>query len=105
LASFVLLLSASPLWAVNHVTPGSYPNHKKDMIHVPTAAQIQHFGSLRGALVGTATGTINVAVIVVQFPNSSCGGCTSGFHSIQNMPTIYSNFTQMSTYYNEVSYG
>jgi len=103
--TFCILNSAlsSPAWAVRHIHD-AYPHPPKDGIHSPNAAAMRTFGSLHAAIAGGATGTKKVAVIIVQFPASSCGGCTSGNSSIQSLSNIDNYFTQMANYYNEASY-
>jgi M6 family metalloprotease-like protein len=106
--SVVLVAANSPLgWAVQHVKPGAYPHPFQDMIHHPSAAQMRAAGTLQAALKSGSTGPKTVAVIVVQFPSSSCGGCTSGSNSITSpsgLANINSYFTKMASYYDEVSY-
>jgi M6 family metalloprotease-like protein len=100
-----LLLLCPSSWAVKHIKPGAYPNAKRDMIHHPSRAHMAKFGSLHSAIIGTSTGAKKVAVILVQFQASTCGGCRSGNDSITNLAVINTYFTQMAAYFNEVSYG
>jgi M6 family metalloprotease-like protein len=77
------------------------------MIHHPNAKQMRKFGSMRAAIIGSALGTKNVAVILVDFPASACAGCTSGSNTIAVgfLPTIQTYFNNMRTYFQEASYG
>ncbi len=101
----LVLVVAQPGWAVMHINPKAYPNAFRDQIHHPSAAQVHAMGSIQAALKANATGTKNVAVIVVQFPPSSCGGCTSGSNSIVSLGAVDTRFTNMKSYYSEVSFG
>jgi M6 family metalloprotease-like protein len=75
------------------------------MIHHPSAAQMHAAGgNVMAALASGSTGPKNVAVIVVQFPASACGGCTSGSNSIVSLSAVDTRFTKMMQYYSEVSY-
>jgi M6 family metalloprotease-like protein len=97
-----LILPIQSAFAVPHIKPGAYPNRKKDMIHRPTQAQMKRFGSPRNAIIGGASGSKNVAVIITRFPASSN---ISGSNLILNAINIDSYFTAFSNYYNEVSNG
>ena len=101
----VFELATGPSWGVAHLKPGAYPHAFQDQIHHPSAARIKKYGSLRAASLANVTGPLAVAVILVQFPASSCGGCTSGSNSIVSLANVDTRFTQMAAYYNEVSYG
>jgi len=100
---FSLSLSLSPAWAVSHVVPGTYPNHKQDMIHHPSDVQMRKFGSMHAAIIGGSTGSHNVAVIIVQFPAGNAS-LRSGSNSIVSLANIDTYFANMKSYYNEVSY-
>lgn len=102
LAIFILSFS-KVAWAVKHINPDAYPNAVKDQIHRPSSAQIRAFGSIREAIIGSATGDKKVAVILVQF-NGASGSLTSGNQNIQSPATIDQYFMQMSTYFREVSF-
>src|SRR5438105_1677794 len=90
-----LMLFTSPVHAVGHIRPGVYPNAKQDMVHQASRAQIGKFGSPRAAIIGTASGTKNVAVICVQFPvgNSSLISGSRSFTSGLTNGTVDSYFT------------
>src|ERR1700730_8805212 len=102
---FLISALAQPSWAVMHIDPKAYPHAFRDQIHHPSAAKVHALGSLQAAVKAGAVGTKNVAVIAVQFPSSSCGGCTSGSNSIVSLAGVDTRFTNMKNYYSEVSYG
>jgi M6 family metalloprotease-like protein len=104
LAMIVTLVAAQTSWAVPPLNPKDYPHPPKDHIHYPSFAKIRALGSVKAATIATATGTKNVAVIIVQFP-AGCPHCTFGQHTIQSLANIDNYFTEMAGYYNEVSYG
>ncbi len=103
LLMILVLLAATPGWAVGPLNPKDYPHPPKDQIHHPSAAQIRAAGSLKAAMVSSSAGPKNIAVIIVQFP-AGCASCTSGSRSIQNLGTIDGYFNNMASYYDEVSY-
>src|SRR4051812_7900985 len=105
LAGLLVCSLLSPAEAVRHINPTAYPNAKRDMIHRPEASQMKKFGSMRAAIIGTSSGAKKVAVLIVQFQPSACGGCTSGNHLIQSLANIDTYMARMQTYFNEVSYG
>jgi M6 family metalloprotease-like protein len=94
---------APPSWAVGHIKPGAYPHAFQDKIHHPSTAQMNKFGSMHAAIIGSSSGTKKVAVIIVQFPAGQAG-LTSGSRSIVSMANVGSYFTKMAAYYDEVSY-
>lgn len=99
-----MLLLAQPLWAVLHINPERYPKAHKDKVRVYTKSQIQKAGSLRAAVINGATGTRNVAVVIVEFVAGNAS-LISGARTIQSLANINSYFVQMKGYYTEVSYG
>src|SRR5688572_11 len=103
----VLTSSIQPVGAVRHVVPGAYPNAKQDEIGRPSAARIHAARSMRAAILGGASGIKAVAVILVQFPASSCAGCTSGTNTLTagDLLAIDGYFTDLAAYYTEVSNG
>jgi len=103
LAVVFSLMSAPNGWTVGHYPPGVYPHPRQDQIHQPSAEEIRaHGGSLKAAIIGSASGPKTVAVIIVQFPSAS-SVWTSGNSSIVSLPTIDSYFIKMNSYYQEVS--
>ena len=103
-----VLLSLTPsAEAVKHIKPGAYPKAKQDKIGRPPAARVRSMGSVRAAIIGGATGPKNVAVLLAQFPASSCGDCTSGTTTLTagDLAAIDTYFTAMHDYYFEASYG
>lgn len=101
----VIFFVAQPGWAVMHIDPKAYAHPFRDQIHHPTAAQVHAMGSIQAAVKAGAVGTKTIAVIVVQFPASSCGGCTSGSNSIVSLAAVDTRFTNMKNYYLQASYG
>jgi len=101
----VFLLVTSPLQAVPHLHPELYPNAKPCHPKQITPDMIKRFGSARAAVISTALGTKNIAVILVQFPSagSSTNGPSNG--AIQSVDTFDSYFASMAAYYHEVSFG
>jgi len=113
LAVVFSLMSAPNGWTVGHYPPGLYPHARQDQIHQPSADEIRaHGGSIKAAIIGSASGPKTVAVIIVQFPSASStwtsppGSCAPGSGTqnlIQNLSFIDSYFTKMNQYYLEVS--
>jgi len=101
---FLIALAVRPVWAVQHVVPGAYPNAHQDMMHQPSAAQARAHGSALAATIASASGTKKVAVIIVQFQSGNAP-LISGSRLIQSVSNIKNNFDQMIAYYTEVSYG
>ena len=99
-----LSTSTGPSWAVKPLLPGAYPHAVRDMIHHPSEARMLAAGSLHAATLATATGSKNVAVIIVQFPAGNAS-LISGSRSIQSVSTIKGYFDAMKAYYSEASYG
>jgi immune inhibitor A len=100
-----LSLPSSPAWAVRHIKPGAFPNHKQDMVHRPTPKQMKRFGSKRSAIIGASSGSKQVAVIVVRFPVGANPALISGNNNINNLATVTNHFINMRNYYLEVSSG
>jgi M6 family metalloprotease-like protein len=93
--------------AAPHTYPNPYPNQPKDHVHYPSAYAVRTFGALGRAIARGATGSKNVAVLIVQFqpPPPSEASLLSDGYLIQSLSGIQANFTQMAVYYHEVSYG
>lgn len=72
-----------------------------------TPAQIKLAGSLQAAIINNATGTKNIAVILVQFPSagSSTSGPSNGAITASGLTNFQSYFDAMKSYYSEVSLG
>lgn len=65
---------------------------------------MKKYGSKRLAVIGSATGTKNIAVIIVRFPSAN-GTHTSGSPTISSAGNFDTYFTSMASYYNENSFG
>lgn len=89
--------------AVPHLDPDAYPGAKPCHVKTITPAMVKKFGSPRLAVITPATGTQDIAVIIVRFP--SAGSSTSGGSTISNAANFNTYFTGMRNYYNEVSFG
>ena len=100
-----LSLFVAPGYAVPHLHPELYPNAKPCHMKQFSPAQIKLAGSLQAAIISNATGTKNIAVILVRFP--SAGTSTSGPSNgnITNVATFDAYFASMASYYQEVSAG
>src|ERR1700687_4864448 len=102
LLMILALLAVQPGWAVQHIVPGAYPHAFQDMIHHPSAAQARAAGSVQAATIASASGTKNVAVIIVQFAagiNTLISGCPNNAlptcsRNIQSVSNIQNYFTQ-----------
>lgn len=112
---FLLVFSFTvprPVWSVMHIKPGSYPNARKDDVHRVTNTQLRAAGSYHAAIIGSASGAKNVAVIIVQFPSASasltsCNNtppCDGKQNQIRSLANINQYFSKMGAYYQEVSY-
>ena len=105
----------SPGWAVQHIQPSIYPPQAGQCkARGMSAEKLRSASSLRALIIGSSTGTKNVAVIVVRFASASASLTTrpgldqtgSGSQNlIQSLTNIDAYFTQMKAYYSEVSYG
>src|SRR5882672_823618 len=84
-------IAGQPAWAVQHIVPGAYPHAFQDMIHHPSARQVRAAGSVLTALSVGASGSPNVAVIIVQFTPGNAS-LISGSRSIQSVATIQNYF-------------
>src|SRR5438477_13125260 len=99
----ILLLMTQTLWAVPHLHPELYPNAKPCHAKHITPEMIKKYGTLRAAIISIPTGTKNIAVIIVHFPNA--GSSTSGSNLISSLANFNTYFASMKNYYNEVSFG
>lgn len=103
LVAVFTIISAPNGWTVGHYPPGVYLHPRQDQIHQPSVEEIRaHGGSLKAAIIGSASGPKTVAVIIVQFPSAS-STWTSGNPNIVSLSNIDSYFTKMNSYYQEVS--
>jgi M6 family metalloprotease-like protein len=68
-----------------------------------TARDIQRYGSAHMAVIGSASGDKNIAVIIVAFPTA--GARTSGHNTIENLGNFDGYFNSMKSYFLEVSFG
>ncbi len=106
-AAFAVLLSLTQeLYAVPHFRsdtyPDPYPNAKPCHPKVVTPEMIKRFGTARAAVISSASGTKNIAAIIVRFP--SAGSSTTGTPGITSAANFNTYFTAMKAYYTEVSF-
>ena len=101
----LLLLTAPQAWAVMHITPGAYPHAHQDQVHRVSAARAHAAGSVSAATISSASGTKNIAVIIVQFPAGQAS-LISGGHTVTggSLTTIKGYFDAMNAYYLENSH-
>ncbi len=98
----IVLSMTQTLWAVPHLHPELYPNAKPCHAKAVTPEMIRRYGSIRAAIIQPASGTKNIAVIIVRFP--SAGSSTTGTPTITNASNFNTYFNSMKSYYNEVSF-
>ncbi len=99
----VQLILLAPAQAVPHFKRELYPDAKPCHVKTITPAMIHKFGSPRMAVITPATGTKNVAVLIVRFP--SAGATTSGNPTISNPANFNTYITGMNDFFTEASFG
>lgn len=88
-------------YAIQHINPNAYPDAKPCHVKQVTPAMVKRFGSPRLAVITPASGTKNIAVIIVSFP--SAGASTTGTPALSNAANFNTYFTGMTSYFSEVS--
>lgn len=106
LAFSALVFASNNVLAVPHVNPKQYPNAKPCHIRRFTTEDIKKYGSPRAAAILNATGTKNIAVIIVDFPGADANTSLSRtISNPANFDTYFNGAAGMNAYYNEVSFG